>query len=133
MGVLQFAHMQGAQGGNAAGLLWELGGDILRFPAWWYGKGFLRAATYAIEFVQGYARTLGVMVWAKNIFVPMFGRYDWQSRIISVFMRLANVIGRGFVTMIVSFIVLGVFAAYVALPVVAVVFALFHATSIFSL
>lgn len=133
MGVLQFAHMQGAQGGNAAGLLWELGGDILRFPAWWYGKGFLRAATYAIEFVQGYARTLGVMVWAKNIFVPMFGRYDWQSRIISVFMRLANVIGRGFVTMIVSFIVLGVFAVYVALPVVAVVFALFHATSIFSL
>lgn len=133
MGVLQFAHMQGAQGGNAAGLLWELGGDILRFPAWWYGKGLLRAATYAIEFVQGYARTLGVMVWAKNIFVPMFGRYDWQSRIISVFMRLANVIGRGFVTVIVSFIVFGIFALYVALPVIAVTFVLFHATSIFLL
>lgn len=131
--MLQFVHMQGAQGGNAAGLLWELGGDILRFPAWWYGKGLVRAARYAAEFVHGYARSLGVMTWVKNIFVPMFGRYDWQSRIISVFMRLVNVVGRGFATMIVAIIVLGFLALYVALPGIAVAFILFHATSIFSL
>ncbi|MEK7632660.1 MAG: hypothetical protein AAB473_02620 [Patescibacteria group bacterium] len=125
--------MQGAQGGNGAGLLWELGGDILRFPAWWYGKGLLRAATYAMEFVQGYVRSIGVMTWARNMFVPMFGRYDWQSRIISVFMRLVNVVGRGFVTIIVAAIVLGIFAFYVALPGIAVAFILFHATSILSL
>ena len=126
-------YMQGAQGGNAAGLLLELGGDVLRFPAWWYGKGLLRAATYSMEFIQGYARTLGVMTWAKNIFVPMFGRYDWQSRIISVFMRFVNVVGRGSVTIIVAFIVLGVFALYVALPGIAIAFMLFHATSILAL
>ena len=127
------ANMQGAQGGNAAGLLWELGGDVLRFPAWWYGRGLVRAATYAAEFVQGYARSLGVMTWAKNIFVPMFGRYDWQSRIISVFMRLVNVVGRGFVTIVVACIIFGIFALYVALPGIAVAFILFHATSIFAL
>ncbi len=125
--------MQGAQGGNAAGLLWELSGDVLRFPAWWYGKGLLHAATYAMEFIQGYARSLGVMTWAKNIFVPMFGRYDWQSRIISVFMRLVNVVGRGFVTIIVAFIVFCMFALYVALPAMTIAFILFHATSLLAL
>lgn len=128
--MLHFLHMHGAQGGNATGLLWELGGDVLRFPAWWYGKGLLRAVTYAMEFVQGYARSLGVMTWAKNIFVPMFGRYDWQSRMISVFMRLVNVVGRGFVIIVVALIVFGVFALYVTLPVIAIAFILFHATSI---
>ena len=73
------------------------------------------------------------MTWAKNIFVPMFGRYDWQSRIISVFMRFVNVVGRGSVTIIVAFIVLGVFALYVALPGIAIAFMLFHATSILAL
>lgn len=126
-------NMQGAQGGNAAGLLWELGGDILRFPAWWYGKGLVRAATYAAEFVQGYARSIGVTTWAKNIFVPMFGRYDWQSRIISVFMRLVNVVGRGLVTIVVALLVLSVLALYLALPAVALAFMFVHATSIFAL
>jgi len=125
--------MQGAQGGNVVGILWEFGGDVLRFPAWWYGKGLLHAAMYAVEFVQGYARRLGVFTWAKNIFVPMFGRYDWQSRIISVFMRLANVVARGFVTIIVAGIVFGIFAAYVAMPIIAVAFVLFHVPSIFAL
>lgn len=125
--------MQGSQGGSARGMLWDFGGDILRFPAWWYGVGFLRAATVAVEFVQGYARRLGVGVWMQNLFVPMFGRYDWQSRIISVFMRLMNIIGRGFATVIVAIIVFGVFVSYVALPVVSMVFAMYHATSIFAL
>ncbi len=123
--------MQGAHGGNAAGIFWEIGGDVLRFPAWWYGKGLLHAAQSCLQFVRGYARSIGVMVWAKNIFVPMFGRYDWQSRIISVFVRLANVIARGFVTIIVAVIVMAIFALYVALPIVAGAFTLFHSVSLF--
>ncbi len=125
--------MQGSQGGYAGGMLRELGSDILRFPAWWYGAGLLRAATYAMSFITGYARRLGVGVWIQNLFVPMFGRYDWQSRIISVFMRLVNILGRGFVTAIVAVVVLGVFVAYVSLPVVSMVLAVYHATSIFAL
>lgn len=125
--------MEAAKGGGAIGIFWELGGDVLRFPAWWYGKGLFQAARYALEFIQGYARTLGVPVWIKNIFTPMFGRYDWQSRIISVFMRLVNVIGRGFVLILVSAVVVAVLALYVILPLFAVLFALYHATSIFAL
>lgn len=125
--------MEAAKGGGTVGIFWELGGDVLRFPAWWYGKGLIRAVKYALEFIQGYARTLGVSVWVKNIFTPMFGRYDWQSRIISVFMRLVNIVGRGFVTILVSSVVVSILAIYVLLPLFAVIFALFHATSIFAL
>jgi len=125
--------MEAARGGGAVGILWELGGDVLRFPAWWYGKGLVRAVRYALEFIQGHARTLGVSTWVKNIFTPMFGRYDWQSRIISVFMRLVNIVGRGCVTIIVSIVVVGVLVAYITLPLFALIFSLYHATSIFAL
>lgn len=125
--------MEGAKSGGSAGILWEFGGDVLRFPAWWYGKGLFSATKYALEFIRSYARTLGVLVWIKNIFTPMFGRYDWQGRIISVFMRLVNIVGRSFVLFIISAIVVGVLVVYAILPMFSVIFALYHATSIFAL
>ena len=39
--------------------------------------------------------SLGVLLWLKNLFVPMFGQRDWQGRLVSVFMRLVQVIARG--------------------------------------
>ena len=121
--------MTAPQGGKSIGLAWDLGGDIVRFPAWWYGQGLVNAARYVIGFVQGYARKLGFMVWVKNVFTPMFGRYDWQSRLISVFMRVMNIIFRGFAVCIVAVMGLIGFMAYVVLPIAAVVFALFHFTA----
>jgi hypothetical protein len=130
--MLQFFHMHAAQGGNTAGLLWEIGGDVLRFPAWWYGKGMLRAVKYTSGIVAGYARTLGLFVWVKNIFTPMFGRYDWQSRCISIFMRLVNVVGRGIAVCMLTVLTVLLFFAYIALPAVAVLFVLYHATALFA-
>lgn len=124
--------MTAPQGGAKIGLLWDLGGDVLRFPAWWYGQGLMNAVRYVVGFVQGYARKLGFMVWVKNVFTPMFGRYDWQSRLISVFMRVMNIIFRGFAVCIVAVMGLVGFGVYVALPIVAVVFVLFHLTALFA-
>lgn len=124
--------MTAPQGGAKIGLLWDLGGDVLRFPAWWYSRGLMNAVRYVVGFVQGYARKLGFMVWVKNVFTPMFGRYDWQSRLISVFMRVMNIVFRGFAVCIVAVMGLVGFGVYVALPMVAVVFVLFHLTALFS-
>lgn len=111
-------------------MLWEVGGDVLRFPLWWYGEGLKQALLAVFSLVRGYARSLGVLVWIKNIFTPMFGRYDWQSRLISVFMRVVNIVGRGFAAM--SIAIIGVLACmvYLVFPIVAVIFALYHATAI---
>jgi len=125
--------MPSATNGGALGIFWEIGGDVLRFPQWWYGKGLIDAARTAVETVQGYARRLGLRVWTKNIFTPMFGQYDWQSRIISVFMRTVNIIGRGFAVAIVAAVAFCIFMLYLVLPFIAIVFGLYHATSFLAL
>ncbi len=109
-------------------MLWEVGGDVLRFPLWWYGEGLKQTFLSIFSVVRSYVRTLGVFVWMKNVFTPMFGRYDWQSRLISVFMRVVNIVGRGFAAMIVAIIGIAACIVYLALPMFAAVFALYHAS-----
>lgn len=46
--------------------------------------------------VMYYARLSAVGVWVRNIFTPMFGQYDWQSRMVSFIVRVGNIIVRGF-------------------------------------
>jgi hypothetical protein len=122
--------MSAAQGGGTFGVLWEVGGDILRFPLWWYGEGLRQTLIAIFGVVRGYARSLGVFVWMKNLFTPMFGRYDWQSRLISVFMRAVNIFGRGFAVAVIACIGLAAFMIYLILPMIAAVFALYHASAI---
>ncbi|MCR4312117.1 MAG: hypothetical protein NUV56_02420 [Candidatus Uhrbacteria bacterium] len=101
--------------------------DVIQFPLWWYSHGLVKALRTARHLVLGYERSLGVGIWVKNMFVPMFGQYDWQSRIISVFMRLMNIIGRGIGLVLVAFVILLGVLAYVALPILAGVFFVYHA------
>ncbi|MDO8626033.1 MAG: hypothetical protein Q7K39_01065 [Candidatus Magasanikbacteria bacterium] len=68
--------------------------DLVYFPVWWYSFGFGHAAKNCwVWFLQGNAR-LAPGLWLKNIFVPMFGQYDWEGRIISFVMRFFQVIMR---------------------------------------
>lgn len=111
-------HMEAAH--RASGnIVLEAVMDIVRFPLWWYSHGLLRALRFAKEMIVGYERSLAVHIWVKNIFVPMFGQYDWQSRIISVFMRVVNIVGRGIALMLVGLVITAGTVAYVALPIVA--------------
>ncbi|MFA6018057.1 MAG: hypothetical protein WCT28_03420 [Patescibacteria group bacterium] len=125
--------MNAAQGGGGAGLLWEIGGDVLRFPLWWYSTGLQETVLRIVAFVQGYAQSIGFMVWVKNIFTPMFGRYDWQSRLISVLVRCVNIVARGFAVCILGIFGVGLCALYALLPIVAAFFVVYHASSFFSL
>lgn len=111
-------------------MLWEIGGDVLRFPLWWYGEGLRQTVLGIFGVVRGYARTLGVFVWMKNLFTPMFGRYDWQSRLISVFMRAVNIVGRGIAAMIIASVGVVACVSYLVLPIVATFFVLYHASAI---
>jgi len=63
---------------------------------------------------------MGLGVWIKNLFVPMFQQYDWQGRIISFFMRLFQIIFRfiGFIIMFAIYLV--IFLGWFALPALAV-------------
>lgn len=68
--------------------------DLLSWPIWWYSVGLKKAlARMSDTIAQGNAE-LGVTIWIKNLFKPMFGQYDWQGRLISFFVRLVQIIGR---------------------------------------
>lgn len=69
-------------------------GDFLIFPFWWYSKGFFSVLHAALASVFLWQKELALDLWVKNIFVPMYGQYDIAGRIISFFMRLAQIVGR---------------------------------------
>lgn len=90
--------------------------EIIYFPLWWYGVGFGRAVKNIWHFWRDQERLLGFLVWAKNIFVPMYGQYDWAGRLISFLVRLVQIIFRGFVLLIWLILCLVAAIFWLALP-----------------
>ncbi len=68
--------------------------DIFYFPVWWFSFGMKRSTLWCLEVFKTGNEWLAPGLWIANLFVPMFGQYDWQGRIISFFMRLAQIILR---------------------------------------
>lgn len=106
----------------------DLLGGILRWPLWWYTKGLQLRIQWAVNSITNYGRMLALGVWIKNIFVPMFGQRDWQSRLISVFMRIVNIVGRSIALFLWTLIVIVLVGVYLVLPVVSVLAAIYHLT-----
>ena len=94
--------------------------EIVYFPVWWYSVGFFRIAKNIRRFVRGREQVLGFSVWLKNIFVPMYGQYDWAGRLISFFIRLIQIIFRGGVLFFWGGICLFLTISWLALPVLLV-------------
>jgi hypothetical protein len=90
--------------------------DIFYFPIWWYTKGALHALRGCFNlFKQGNAN-LAPGLWLANLFVPMFGQFDFQGRIISFFMRLVQIIARTFALLLWLVLCLILFVCWLLLP-----------------
>ncbi|MBI1908195.1 hypothetical protein HYS28_02130 [Candidatus Uhrbacteria bacterium] len=113
---------------GVGGILYEVVVDALRFPAWWYTSGIVHTARSLVDVWRGYARMLAITVWMKNLFVPMYGQYNIQGRIISVFMRGVQIVFRGIALVVLAWVLVVLFVVYIALPVVAAAFVVYHAT-----
>ncbi|MBT3817577.1 MAG: hypothetical protein HOE80_04095 [Candidatus Magasanikbacteria bacterium] len=68
--------------------------DVVYFPFWWYTSGVVHVWKWTLRVVAEGNATFAPGVWLKNLFVPMFGQYDFQGRLVSFFMRVMNVIIR---------------------------------------
>jgi hypothetical protein len=90
--------------------------DVILFPVYWYTKGLLRMMNWVADTILASTRSLSLNVWLQNLFVPMYGRYDWQSRLISVFMRFVQIIGRLFALFLWSLGAFLLFILYLLLP-----------------
>ncbi|MEK7529392.1 MAG: hypothetical protein AAB570_00545 [Patescibacteria group bacterium] len=100
---------------------------VVGFPLWWYTRGLVRFARFVWQTLADYQATLGIVVWVKNIFVPMYGSYDIPGRIISFFMRLAMILFRGIALIILFLIALAVVIVYLGLPILVMLMILYHA------
>lgn len=90
--------------------------DFLYFPIWWYSAGLLKILRGVGDFYKKQEASLNFLVWLKNIFVPMYGQYDFTGRLVSFFIRLIQVIYRGAVMLIVIVFGLIFIAFYITLP-----------------
>ncbi len=95
-------------------------GGIVTVPVFWYTRGAVDAFAYCVRLIGNRWNMLGLGVWMRNIFVPMFGQRDIPGVLISFFVRLFQIIVRGMVMVIWVFIVVVLFIAYLALPVLIV-------------
>ena len=98
-------------------ILAEIGRDILMFPVWWYGRGLLRLIQNLIQFLKNRQKSLALVVWIKNLFRPMYGQKDWQGKLISFFMRLAQIFFRSIIMLFYFFIAILVLIFWLVLPV----------------
>lgn len=92
--------------------------DVFYFPLWWYTGGVWYAALRAFEFLRMGNRALAPGLWIQNLFVPMFGQFDWQGRIISFLMRFIQIIFRLAALAVWLVVCLLIFAFWLAIPII---------------
>lgn len=101
-------------------ILGEIGRDILYFPAWWYSRGLLNTVKKMLEFLSQRQKSLALLVWIKNIHKPMYAQYDWQGIVISVFMRIIQIIIRGIIMLFWCAFALAVVLVWIFLPILVI-------------
>lgn len=97
-------------------VLIELIGDVLYWPLWWYSKGLVKAGLFCLQAIKNQEERLGLSIWIKNIFTPMFGQHDIEGRIISFFARILQIIVRTIILLIWIILVLILFLIWIILP-----------------
>lgn len=91
--------------------------DIAFFPFWWYTQGFVSTLLSLKGFVANSEKSLAFSVWFKNILTPMYGQRDWQGFLVSVMIRIVQVIFRGFSMLVVLFIALILAILWLIIPI----------------
>lgn len=123
--MLYFPHMALGEVMTATGV--TMLKDIVMFPMWWYTKGVLYMFHKLWLSARRQSANFAVGIWMKNLFVPMYGQYDWQGRIISFVVRLIQIIVRSIALGIWLLLLAMLAVFYFAIPFLLVTAILFHA------
>ena len=91
-------------------IVWLIGRELLIWPIWWYSRGWLFWLKYWGQWLKKQGHSLALVVWLKNIFVPMYGERDIWSFIISFLVRLVHIIVRS-----------AIWFVYAAISIIAIV------------
>ncbi len=101
---------------------WDLVQDVFRFPIWWYTDGLVMMWNKTFGAVMRWQYRLGIGIWLKNWFKPMYAQYDWQGRILSFFFRTLTIIWKSIIFLVGFVFIILIFLVYLLLPFVAILF-----------
>ncbi|MBI4253131.1 hypothetical protein HY623_03085 [Candidatus Uhrbacteria bacterium] len=73
--------------GLLAFLFFDVVLDALYSPIWWYTEGAVCVFRFFTRNVRYGANMIGIGVWARSLFKPMYGERTWQGRVVSFVMR----------------------------------------------
>ncbi len=67
---------------------------LIRFPFWWYTKGFRRLLRWVGNGLSYRWKSYAIGLWARHLMTPMYGEYSIWGRVVSFIMRVVVVIAR---------------------------------------
>ncbi len=91
--------------------------DLIYFPFWWYRRGAKKAVRFCKKEIKNGWRALALRILIVNLPKPMWADYTRSGRIISIFIRLIHLCWRSFLMLCWTILILVLFAAYLAAPV----------------
>lgn len=98
-------------------ILAELIRDIIYFPLWWYTQGLVLFSKTLIIFLKNKQKSLGILVWIKNIFKPMYGQQDLSGALISFLIRIVQIIFRGILMLFFVVFSIIIFCVWIVAPI----------------
>lgn len=82
--------------------------------------GLVKFISYLRGFLSYRQKSLGLGVWIKNIFVPMYGQRDWQGVLISIFIRIMQIVFRSIAMTIWLVVAIAMLILWLTFPAAAV-------------
>src|SRR3989344_2210726 len=99
----------------------ELIGDIVYFPLWWFTAGFSQLLWGLGRNLRSTERHLALGLLLRTLWLPMFGQYDREGRIISFFVRLVILFGRWLYWLCCAFFSLVIVIVWLGLQLVIII------------
>ncbi len=87
---------------------------------WWYTSGLLALLHQVRDHTRGLAHSLNLDVLTKYLFVPMYGYYDFWSRVISFCVRVVQLVVSLIVTIIYIILELLLILAWMFIPMIVI-------------
>jgi len=94
--------------------------ELLYFPVWWYTRGAINTGKFLLNFLKMVEKYFALWIWIKNIFKPMYSQHDIAGIIISFLVRSVQIVFRGIIMTVISFLTLGIFLGWLILPAIVI-------------
>lgn len=97
-------------------LIYDYLKKIIYFPLWWYSRGLVNIMRSASRSLATANNRLSLSILLRYWFKPMYGQYDTAGKLISFFMRTAQLLWHLFLMLIWFLLIVASVIFYLLLP-----------------